>query len=318
MKTALVTGASGFVGKALCESLVRQGVRVHAVVRDVRKAPEKTYPVCINDIRESIDWEPRLKGVDIVFHLAGLAHRIKSGREDLNYEFGMMHASNVDPTRRLAQAAEKAGVKRLVYVSSVKVNGERTQGKPFCEKDPPDPEDAYGMSKLAVEQDLRDFKIETVVVRSPLVYGEGVKGNFYSLLKLCDTPWPLPFSCIGNQRSLIYLKNLVDALCLCATHPKAANRTFLVRDGKDTMTSDLVRNMRRALRRVVRLFPLPAPVLKALFWLVGRSSAWDRLSGSLQIDDSEIRKLLGWEPPFSFDTGLKNTVNWYRNTQGVR
>ncbi len=316
MKTALVTGASGFVGRALCESLVKQGVQVYAVVRDVCKAPKQTQPICIGDIRDHIAWEKHLKNVDVVFHLAGLAHQVRLGKmaKELQ-QLDVMHSFNVEPTQRLAQAAEHAGVKRFIYVSSIKVNGEQTQNQPFCERDIPCPEDAYGQSKWLAEQGIAKLNIETVVVRPPLVYGEGVKGNFFSLLKLCDTALPLPFSCIRNQRSLIYIQNLVDALCLCASHPKAANNVFLVKDGEDTMTSDLIRIIRQSLGRVVRLFPLPCPLLRTLFAGIGRATAWTRLSGSLQVDDQQIRNVLGWKPPFSFAQGIQNTVRWYQSAQ---
>ncbi len=313
MKTALVTGASGFVGRALCQSLVKQGVLVHAVVRDIGKAPEQTQPFCIKDIRDPIEWEDRLKGIDVVFHLAGLAHQVRLGKMEKGLkQLDVMHAFNVEPTKRLAKAAEKSGVKRFVYISSIKVNGDKTERQPFCEQDVPCPEDAYGQSKWMAEQVLVGLQIETVIIRPPLVYGEGVKGNFCSLLRLCDTVWPLPFSCISNQRSLIYLENLVDALCLCARHPKAANRVFLVKDGKDTMTADLIRGIRQALGRFSCLFPLPTFVLRAVFQSLGRINAWERISGSLQANDSQIRELLGWTPPFSQAQGLKNTVRWYK------
>ncbi|MEN8236249.1 MAG: NAD-dependent epimerase/dehydratase family protein [Pseudomonadota bacterium] len=316
MKTALVTGASGFVGRALCESLVKQGVQVHAVVRDARRAPDQTQPFCINDIREFVEWEDRLADVEVVFHLAGLAHQVRLGKLDQHsQQLDIMCAFNVVPTRRLAQAAEKAGVKRFVYVSSIKVNGEQTQNQAFCEQDTPCPEDAYGQSKWMAEQALESVDVETVIIRPPLVYGEGVKGNFLSLLKLCDTFVPLPFSCIRNQRSLIYLQNLVDALCLCAHHPNAANKVFLVKDGMDTMTVDLVKGMRQCLGRFTGLFPLPATVLKTVFRLMGRSIVWEKFSGSLQVNDDQIRGLLGWTPPFSLTQGLQNTVRWYQNAQ---
>lgn len=304
------------MGCVLCESLVKQGVQVRAVVRDVQKAPEQTQPICITDIRDDIAWDKHLKNVDVVFHLAGLAHQVRMGKmNQSSQQLDVMHAFNVEPTQRLAQAAETAGVKRFVYVSSIKVNGEQTQDQPFCEQDTPCPEDAYGQSKWMAEQMLAGLKMETVIVRPPLVYGEGVKGNFYALLKLCDTVIPLPFSCIRNLRSLIYVQNLVDALCLCARHPKAANKVFLVKDGKDTMTADLARDLRKYLGRASIQFPLPVALLRAVFKVLGRGSAGERLTGSLQVNDDQIRENLEWIPPFSFAQGLQNTVQWYQNVQ---
>ena len=206
---------------------------------------------------------------------------------------------------------------RFVFLSSVKVNGEATRGNPVTEDDTPAPEDAYATSKWEAEQTLAEASagggIETVVLRTPLVYGPGVKANFLSLLKLCDTALPLPLGGVdGNRRSLIYLGNLADALRRALVHGAAAGRTYLVRDSEDLSTAGLVRRIRRALRRPPRLVPVPAGVLRAALVVTGRRAAADRLLGSLAVDSSRIDRELGWTPPYTLDQGLHATVNWYR------
>ncbi len=277
MSRVLVTGATGFVGRALCADLIENGWHVSAT--DMRRH----------------GWEDALPGSDAVFHLAGVAHT--RGTESL------YQAVNVEATERLAQAAARAGVRRFVFVSSIKVNGEATPiDRPFRASDAPAPQDGYGRSKWQAEQRLsRIAGLEVAIVRPPLVYGPGVKANFLRLLKLVDTRLPLPFASIRNRRSFIYVGNLASLLRRCADHPKAVDATFLAADGEDLSTPELVRRMATALGRTARIVPFPPFLLPR------------RLSGSLAIDASETRERLGWRPPYTGDEGLARTAAWFRS-----
>ncbi len=306
----LVTGASGFVGRALVGELRRRGFGVTAVLRHAGRAGSELSDAqfaIVGEIGPATDWREALSGVDTVMHLAAVAH---SGIAEDAATAARYRGLNVEGTRRLAQSAAEAGVRRLVFLSSVKVNGERTTDRPFTESDAPAPEDIYGRSKREAEDILtqiaQETGLEAVVVRSPLVHGPGVAGNLRSLLALCDSPWPLPFGRIdGNRRSLIARANLVDALILCATHPAAAGETFLVRDGTDLSTATLIRSLRRGLGRPARLLPVPAGLLRGAARLAGRGAVPDRLFGSLQVDDTRIRQHLGWQPPVTAEAGLE-------------
>ncbi len=319
MQTVLVTGASGFVGQGLCHELVRKGVKVHAVVRDQSRAPLGTQSIIIKDLREPVEWDAMLQGIDVVFHLAGLAHQVRHGKTTTSAtQLDVMRTYNVTPTRYLAQASARVGVKRFVYVSSVKVNGDRTVHTPYGEEDSPAPEDAYGQSKFEAEQAVRETDLDWVVVRPPLVYGPGVKGNFLSLLKMCGSAMPLPFARLDNQRSFVYLPNLIDGLLTCATHPQAARQTFLVCDGQDVSVSTLIRMVRQAMLRPARLWHIPPVVLKILLSSLGRAEAWQRLAGSLQVNDQKIRNMLEWKPPYGLREGLQQTVQWYLQVVSTR
>ncbi len=309
----LVTGASGFVGSALCRVLAAEGFDVVAGVRQGADAAGMETRA-LGDLGEARDLGAALAGVDAVIHLAARAHVMAERAAD---PLDLYRRVNRDGTRRLAQAAIDAGVKRFVFLSSIKVNGEATSGAPVTEADRPAPEDAYGTSKWEAEQALAELSagggIETVVLRAPLVYGPGVKANFLSLVKLCDSALPLPLGGItGNTRSLIYLGNLTDALRSALMQATAAGWTYLVSDGEDVSTTGLVRRIRRALGRPPRLVPVPAFVLRAALTVAGRRSAADRLLGSLAIDGGRIRRELGWSPPYTMDQGLQATVAWYR------
>lgn len=310
----LVTGASGFVGQALCKEMLRQGWCVRAAVRQYSQLLNSAETIAIGNIDGGTDWTGALCGVDVVIHLAARVHVMHETAPD---PLRLFREVNVAGTERLARCAVAAGVRRLVYVSSIKVNGEQTFERPFSERDAAHPQDAYAISKHEAETALRQIAGETgmevVIVRPPLVYGPGVGGNFVRLLGLVQRGVPLPFGSVENARSLIYLGNFVDALIACATHPATANKTFLVKDGEDVSTPELVRRIAFALGVKPRLLPVPPALMRWAGRLVGgKQAALDRLLGSLQVDDSRIRSELGWSPPFSMAQGLEETAAWFR------
>jgi nucleoside-diphosphate-sugar epimerase len=305
----LITGASGFVGRALCAELLARGYGVRAAVRNAALAPEHTAVSVVGEIDGETRWGDALNGIDVVIHLAARVHVMRDIATDPLEEFRKV---NVEGTESLARQAAKAGVKRLVYVSSIKVNGEATvaEGR-FSETDAPNPQDPYGVSKWEAEQALhqvaKETGMEVVILRPPLVYGEGVKGNFAQMMKVLEAGIPLPLASVKNRRSLIHVGNLVDALILCATHPKAANQTYLASDGEDISTPDLLRQLGAAMVHPARLFPCPVFLLELAGMLVGKSDQVGRLLGSLQIDSSKMRRELGWVPPYTLVAGLRRT-----------
>ena len=273
--------------------------------------PESGLPsVAVGDIGADTNWSAAIAGVDCVIHCAARAHVMHETAGDA---LAAYRAVNVDGSRRLAEQAAAAGVRRLVYLSSIKVNGEQTAlGAPFSFLDTPAPEDAYGISKWEAEQALWDVSaqtgLEVVVVRPPLVYGPGVKGNLARLLKLVRSGVPLPLGAVQNKRSLIGLDNLVDLLIRCVYHPAAAGQTFLVSDGEDLSTPDLLRHMAAAMGRSARLVPVPVPLLRLAGSALGKRAEIDRLVGSLQINSSHTRQVLGWTPPVSIQEGIRRMV----------
>lgn len=306
----LVTGAGGFVGERVCEAVAARGGRIYPVVR--RAESEKQ--IAIGDIGPLTDWSSALDGVDVVVHLAARVHLMSDGAVDPLAEFRRV---NVAGTRALAEQAARAGVGRLVFVSSIKVNGENTSpDAPFTSDDLPRPADPYGVSKHEAEQVLRWVSAETgmevVVIRPCLVYGPGVRANFLSMLRWLDKGVPLPLGAIHNQRSLLALDNLVDLIVTCTEHPAAANQTLLAADGKDLSTTALLRRLGDALGTPARLVPVPTAILRAGAALIGKRAIVERLCGSLQVDISKTRSVLGWKPPLSVDEGLARTVEWYR------
>lgn len=313
MTRLLVTGASGFVGGALTEELVARGFEVTAATR--RPLSTAARNVAIGEIGPATDWQAALDGVQTVFHLAGVAH---SGIADDAAIAARYEAVNVQGSIALARQAAAAGAKRLVFMSSIKVNGERAApDAPYRETDAPAPRDVYGRSKRDAEAALRaigqETGLEIVVLRSPLVHGPGARGNLASLLRLCDSPWPLPFGALtDNRRSLVARANLIDALALCAAHPAAAGETFLVRDGEDLSTAALVRILRRALGRPERLLPVPVGLINGAARLTGKGALADRLTGSLCVDDGKLRRRLGWRPVVSAEAGLTQMAAAFR------
>ena len=307
----LVTGANGFVGSALCGHLAGLGFSVR---KALRLPPERdaTGAVAVGEVGPDTDWSVALQGIDRVVHLAARVHMIRETSHDAPAEYRRV---NVDGTRRLAAMAAARGVRRFVLVSSAKVNGELTQ-RPYTEADPPHPEDAYATSKWEAEQALvnigRETGMECVILRPPLVYGPGVRANFLKLMRAVAAGVPLPFASIDNRRSLVYVGNLVDAIGGCLEHPGAPRRIFLLSDGDDLSTPDLVRRLAKALRVPARLLPMPVALLSLAGALTGKRAAVERLTGSLQIDSSAIRDALGWTPPFAVGQGLQETARWFR------
>jgi nucleoside-diphosphate-sugar epimerase len=304
----LVTGASGFVGKSLVAELLRQGHSVRAAIRS-KSMSIGSAEVVVGEINGETDWADALKDVDVVIHLAARVHVMIECSANPLAEFRQV---NVEGTRHLAESTARLGVKRFVYVSSVKVSGEQTT-LPYTELNEPNPQDAYGASKWEAEQVLHQISAETgmevVIARPPLVYGAGVKGNFAQMIKVLAKGLPLPLASVKNLRSFIYVENLVDALVLCATHPNAAGQTYLVSDGQDISTPDLLRKLSSAMGKSAKLLPC-SPVFMGLAGrLFGKSDQIDKLLGSLQVDSSKIRRELGWKPPFTLDEGLKATVS---------
>ena len=310
METVLVTGANGFIGRALCGVLAASGRRVRKAVR--MPVPGLPDAVVVGDIGPDTDWRTALEGVSGVVHLAARTHVL---RETATDPLAAYRKINVSGTERLARSAAAGGIRRLVIVSSVKVSGERTEERPFTEDGAPRPEDAYGVSKWEAEQALSRIAAETglevVALRPPLVYGPGVKGNFLRLMNLVARGVPLPLGAVDNRRSLIYTGNLAGAIVKALDAPQAAGRTYLVSDGEDVSTPDLVRGLARALGVKPRLLSLPLSALDLGARLAGRRAEFVRLTSSLQVDSSRIQRELDWRPPFTLAQGLELTAKWY-------
>jgi UDP-glucose 4-epimerase len=306
----LVTGATGFVGRALCEHLTASG---HHVIPAVRREAGLADEVVVGGLGATTDWRIALAGCDAVVHLAARVHVMDDTAQD---PLALYRATNTEATLNLARQAAWAGVKRLVYISSVKVNGEGGDA-PYRETDTPAPEDAYAMSKWEAEQGLgqiaQETGLEVVILRPPLVYGPGVKANFVQLMHMVERGWPLPLGAIHNRRSLLYLGNFVDAIRLCIEHSAAAGQIFLLDDGQAVSTPELIRALAHALGRPACLLPVPVKVLELAGILLGKRAAVARVVGSLYVDNSAIRSRLGWTPPNTLQRGLAATVADWRN-----
>jgi len=301
----LVTGASGFVGRTLCEMLVSKGVLVTAAVRNT----DIEGCVFIGEINAQTEWADVLVGVDCVVHLAARVHVMNETSSNPLEDYRCV---NVKGTQKLARDAAKAGVKRLVYLSTIKVNGENTFENPFTEKDIPHPVGPYALSKMEAENSLRQISDDTgmsvVIIRPVLVYGPGVKANFQTMMRWLVRGVPLPLGAIHNKRSLVALDNLVDLIATCIDHPAAANQTFLVSDDEDLSSTELLRRMAGSLDKRVCFLPVPAVLLQAGAVLLGRRDVAQRLLESLQVDISQTKAILGWTPPVSVDDALKKTA----------
>jgi nucleoside-diphosphate-sugar epimerase len=314
----LITGASGFVGRALCTSLIKKSMYVRAVLRSIHKKIDNPEVVVIDNIDLHTNWIGVLHGVDVVVHLAARVHVMKEEAVDPLFEFRKV---NVDGTINLAQQAFKAGVHRFVFISSIKVNGEFTNlGHPFTADQISVPSDPYGISKYEAELGLKvlaeETGMEVVIIRPPLVYGPGVKANFLSMMKWMQRGIWLPFGGVTkNRRSFVFIDNLVDMIIICINHPAAANQTFLVSDDEDLSTAGLLKRTALALRRPSRLIAVPAILITFVLRLFGRPDISQRLCGSLQVDIQKTKDLLDWSPPVSVDDGLRQTAAYFLEIQ---
>lgn len=304
----LLTGSTGFVGSRLAQFFDQyvEGVALTCVVRP-GASTRYGNPAVVEGLTGEIDWGQVLKGQHVVIHAAARAHVMREEAVDPLVEYRKV---NVEGTLNLARQALDAGVRRFIYLSSIKVNGESTPlDQPFSAEDDPSPEDAYGVSKMEAEQGLKELCHETgmelVIIRPPLVYGPGVKGNFASMIKLVGKGLPLPLGSVHNKRSLVALDNLVDLIATCIDHPGAANQVFLVSDGHDLSTTELLKGVGAAMGKPARLVPVPPSLLMLTASVLGRKAVAQRLLGSLQVDISRARDVLGWQPPMTVDEGLR-------------
>jgi len=328
---ALVTGATGFVGSALCDSLVQSGHHVVAISRTQWSAPPESESLSNSEhssqylCRQTADFgnissiQAHLQGCDAVIHCAARVHQVREAAANPLDEYRRV---NTQATLALAQAAAQAGVKRYIFLSSVKVNGEFTQPHvPFIASQAR-PLDPYGISKWEAEQGLQEIAaksgLEVVIVRPPLVYGPNVKANFLTMMRWLYRGVPLPLGAIHNQRSLVALPNLLDFISLCIHHPKAANQTFLVSDQYDLSTSELLRYLGEALHRPARLLPVPQSILELALKSLGKSSMVQRLCGDLTVDSSPATQLLGWKPPVTVQQGLRLTAADFLASKAAR
>ena len=307
----LITGTNGFVGKSLCPELCNQGHAVLAAMRSLDKQVVDVDKVLITSISKETDWCSALQNVEVVIHLAARVHVMNEVAVDALAEF---HKVNVEGTLNLARQAAKCGVQRFIFLSSISVNGNNNL-KPFTDGDTQNPQDPYAVSKYEAEQGLlaiaKETVMEVVIIRPPLVYGPGVKANFASMMKWVNKNIPLPFGSIHNQRSLVALDNLVDFIIHCIDHPKAANEVFLISDGEDVSTTELLQKVAKAFGKKALLLPIPVSLMTLAARLLGRGDVANRLFGSLQVDSSKARELLGWEPVITMDEQLNKTADAY-------
>jgi nucleoside-diphosphate-sugar epimerase len=307
----LLTGASGFVGYAMLQAMTLRGSKVRPVYRNIAAANGYPDAVIVPEIDGAVDWYHSLQGIDVVIHAAARAHVMYEEAVDPLSEYRRV---NVQGTLNLALQAAAAGVRRFVFISSIKVNGEETvPGHPFTPHDAPAPEDAYGVSKAEAEAGLRSIAkktgMEVTIVRPPLIYGLGVKGNMASLIRWVRRGVPLPLGGINhNRRSLVGLDNLVDLILVCVDHPKAANQTFLVSDGEDLSTTELLRRIGKVVPKRVRLLSIAPGIIAFVAMILGKKAVSQRLLGSLQVDIHKTCDLLNWTPPVTVDEGLRRAV----------
>jgi nucleoside-diphosphate-sugar epimerase len=314
MSKVLVTGATGFVGRHLCSLLIERGYEVVGTSRSGADDPlaRRSELRMIGDIGDDVEWSPILEGVDYVVHLAARVHVMQDTESDPLTEFRRV---NVEGTKQLLNDRQMLNVKRLIYLSTVKVHGESTVERPFRITDEPSPIDPYAQSKLEAEQFVRTIGskvgFETVIIRPPLVYGPGVGGNFLRLIGMVKRGIPLPFGRIDNRRSLVGVRNLCDLICGCLMNPSAAGKRFLVSDNADISTRALISMIASSMSRPVRLLPVPPLLLSTVARAAGRSAELSRLTGSLRVDVDETMRTLDWTPPISLADGIDATVKWY-------
>jgi len=315
--TVLVTGATGFVGRALCKLLLTNGYIVYGTILDFEKPDsliDGVIPVTITSIDTMYNWKETLANIDVIVHLAARVHIMKETAHDSLNEFMKV---NSRATEILAREAAVVGVHRFIFLSTIGVNGDNSHETLFTETDMPFPHNNYSLSKLDAETKLSQIShhtgLEVVIIRAPIVYGNGNPGNFLSLLKYVSARIPLPLASIKNRRSLIFVGNLVDAIALCAAHPNAVGKTYLVSDGTDVSTPELVCMTAVALGIEPFLIPFPTWLIRFAGKITGKTSAVNRLLGSLAVDSSRIRRELGWKPPFTMEQGLAVTAKWFLN-----
>jgi nucleoside-diphosphate-sugar epimerase len=312
----LLTGATGFVGKALDSQLKKNNFHVkylsgQSILKSQKLGNFKNF--IKENTNQNINWLEYLSNTSCVIHCAARSHIME---ETESHSLAVYRNANVEVTYNIAKQAARYGVKRFIFLSSVKVNGERTIGSSsFKYNDISKPKDAYAISKFEAEEALLELSkqtgLEIVIIRAPLVYGEGVKGNFKRLLNLVYKKIPMPFAKVSNLRSFIGIENLIDLIICCIDHPKAAGQTFLASDGEDISTPDLIKKLSNLMGKPLRLFALPLWTIQLMSHSVGKSLEIKKLLDSLRIDSSYTREVLGWSPPFSLDEELKKTVVWY-------
>ncbi len=318
----LITGATGFIGRSLSSRALHEGWQVRGTLlanRALSALASGVEPVLIELLGPDTPLAHVVKGIDVVIHLAARVHIMHDAAADPLTEFRI---TNTEGTARLARQAAASGVKRFIFMSTVGVNGDSSGSKAFTEEDEPAPHNPYSISKLEAEERLGDIAaetgMETVIIRAPLVYGPGNPGNFLSLLRIVSKGIPLPFAAVHNRKSFVYVENLVDALIMCASHPAAAGRIYLVSDGVDISTPELIRRAAATLNVTARLFPFPVSLLKMAGRLTGKETAVRQLMGSLAVNSSKIRRELGWTPPFTTQEGLQATGEWYLKICGEK
>ena len=312
MSRVLVTGAEGFIGKALCQTLRGLGHDVTGTTR--RQGSEGNR--FIGDIAVFDDWQSILQNIEVIVHLAARAHVVQDSAPDPLNEFRRF---NVQPTDRLATAAVVTGVSRLVFVSSIGVNGVESGDAPFREMDQPDPTGPYAVSKYEAEQLLRAVEknsdLEVTIIRPPLVYGPRARGNFFRLLQLVDGWLPIPLGAVRNRRSFIGLQNLCDLLAICVSSPVVKGETFLAADGEDVSTPELLRTMAETLGQSLWMPPVPMGLMQVLANMAGRGADFERLTRSLQVDAGRVQSVTGWRPKATLRDGIAEMAIWYRNVQ---
>jgi nucleoside-diphosphate-sugar epimerase len=310
-----LTGATGFVGRAVIRHLLdRADCLLRVAVRGDYPAPnDRVEVVQTSSLAPDTQWHNFVNGADVIIHTAARVHVMDETADDPAVAY---HHVNVAGTLNLAEQAAAAGVKRFIFISSIKVNGESTRsGSPFLADGAANPSDPYGVSKYEAEQALRLLAVRTgmevVIIRPVLVYGPGVKANFRSMMRWLDKGIPLPLGAIDNRRSLVALDNLVDLIATCIKHPAAANQTFLVSDGHDLSTTELLQHMARALNRSPRLIPIPMWMLSAAASVLGKQTISQRLCGSLQVDIAKTCTMLDWTPPVSVEEAMTKTAHYF-------
>jgi nucleoside-diphosphate-sugar epimerase len=313
MKKILVTGASGFIGRALCRGLIKLNFTVYGTVRnsDLNSSDSDFNSITVSEIGPEMNWINTLEKIDCIIHCAGMSHTMNDENQ-----LDLYRLINTEGTKSIATQAAKTGVKRFIFLSSVKVNGESTNkssdARKFTYNDVPNPKSYYAISKFEAEKALLEIAyktgLEVVILRLPVVYGNGVKGNLKRLIKLINSRVPLPFGSVKNKRSLIGIDNLVDVIIKCIEHPNAIGQTFLLSDGKNLSTPELIQLIASAIGQPVKLFSLPLIFLKFFSFILGKKKEINRLTESLEVDDSYTKEILNWTPPVSVEEGIRRII----------